>query len=453
MITTATKIYLARALRDFGDGFVALLLPVYLAARGFDAFEIGAVATLALLGSALTTLGIGMIGARYAERTLLIAASALMAATGIAFAASSPTAFVFLIAFIGTINPSAGSVSIFVPLEHALIAHATPGKERTRTFARYSLIGALAAAAGAFAAATPEAIAHLGLAPMEALQAMFALYAVLGLAGGAIYAAIPRGAHAMERAAAKPLGPSRAIVLKLAALFAVDAFAGSFVVQSLVALWLFDKFGLSLTTAATFFLVTGLLAAASLPVAGWLGARIGLINTMVWTHIPANLALIAAALAPTLETALALLAIRALLSQRSHAETRHARRLGRRLGQEALDAHPRSPERRRLDVRRLPRRPRRSDRNLRRDDGRSRQQRLPHHKPLASVPQTHPRRTARHRSPRPRPIEANDRRRSRVPHRNRNAGRKSNRTTNRHAVPGSRSKCPLTARAIRQAVL
>lgn len=315
MITTATKIYLARALRDFGDGFVALLLPVYLAARGFGAFEIGAVATLALLGSALTTLAIGMIGARYAERTLLIAASALMAATGIAFAASSPAAFVFLIAFIGTINPSAGSVSIFVPLEHALIAHATPDKDRTKTFARYSLIGALAAAAGAFAAATPEAIAHLGLAPVEALQAMFVLYAALGLAGGAIYATIPRGAHATGRAAAKPLGPSRAIVFKLAALFAVDAFAGGFVVQSLMALWLFDKFGLSLTTAATFFLVTGLLAAGSLPVAGWLGARIGLINTMVWTHIPANLALIAAALAPTLETALALLALRALLSQ------------------------------------------------------------------------------------------------------------------------------------------
>ena len=315
MITTATKIYLARALRDFGDGFVALLLPVYLAARGFDALEIGAVATLALLGSALTTLAIGVIGARYAERTLLIAASALMAATGVAFAAASPTAFVFLIAFVGTINPSAGSVSIFVPLEHALIAHATPDKERTKTFARYSLIGALAAAAGAFAAATPEALAPLGLTPIEALQAMFALYAALGLAGGAIYATIPRTDHATARAAAKPLGPSRTIVLKLATLFAVDAFAGGLVVQSLMALWLFDKFGLSLTTAATFFLVTGLLAAASLPVAGWLGARIGLINTMVWTHIPANLALIAAALAPTLETALALLAFRALLSQ------------------------------------------------------------------------------------------------------------------------------------------
>lgn len=313
--TTATKLYVARALRDFGDGFVALLLPVYLAAHGLDAFEIGTVATLALLGSALATLGIGFIGARYPRRTLLIAASALMAATGIAFAASSITAFVFLIAFIGTINPSAGSVSIFVPLEHALIAHTVPDKERTKTFARYSLIGALAAAVGALAAAAPDAMIRFGLSTLEALQIMFVVYAALGVAGGAIYATIPRNGDTTEQVSAKPLGVSRAIVLKLTTLFAIDSFAGGFVVQSLMALWLFDKFGLSLTTAAAFFLITGLLGAVSLPIAGWLGTRFGLVNTMVWTHIPANLALIGAAVAPTLETALALLAFRAALSQ------------------------------------------------------------------------------------------------------------------------------------------
>ncbi|MCE9522144.1 MAG: MFS transporter [Alphaproteobacteria bacterium] len=315
MLSTPTKIYLARALRDFGDGFVALLLPVYLAARGFDAFEIGLVATLALLGSALTTLAIGLVGARYGQRTLLLAASAVMTLTGLAFAASSVAAVVFLIAFVGTINPSAGSVSIFVPLEHALLAHAASNKKRTKTFARYALIGALAAALGSFAAGTPELMIHAGLSQLEALQAMFLAFAALGLAGGALYATIPRDEHAAQGAAAKPLGPSRAIVMKLTALFAVDSFAGGFAVQSLLALWLFHKFGLSLTAAGTFFLVAGLLGAASLPVAGWLGTRIGLVNTMVWTHIPANLALIAAALAPTLDSALALLAVRALLSQ------------------------------------------------------------------------------------------------------------------------------------------
>ena len=315
MTSTQANIYLARALRDFGDGFIALLLPVYLAARGFGAFEIGLVATLALLGSALTTLGIGMIGARFPPRTLLVAACALMAATGIAFAASSVAAFIFLVAFIGTINPSAGSVSIFVPLEHAALAHATPDRERTKTFARYSLIGALAASLGALAAGSTELLARVGLTHLEAMQSMFVFYSCLGLAGGAIYARIPPDAQVAQTSAAKPLGPSRAIVLKLAALFSIDSFAGGFVVQSLLALWLFDKFGLSLAAAGTFFLAAGLLGAASLPVAGWLGSRFGLINTMVWTHIPANVALIGAALAPTLESALALLLVRALLSQ------------------------------------------------------------------------------------------------------------------------------------------
>lgn len=312
--STATLVYAARALRDFGDGFVALLLPVYLAVRGFDAFEIGLVATLALFGSALTTLAIGVIGVRFSQRTLLMAASALMAATGLAFAASSVAAFIFLVAAIGTINPSAGSVSIFVPLEHALLAHSVADRARTKTFARYSLIGALAAALGSFAAASPELMVEAGLSELGALQLMFVFYAALGVAGGAIYARIPRD-RALTATAPQPLTRSRAIVLKLAALFAVDAFAGGFVVQSLMALWLFEKFGLSLATAGVFFFASGLLGAMSQPVAGWLGARIGLINTMVWTHIPASLALIAAALTPTLESALALLLVRALLSQ------------------------------------------------------------------------------------------------------------------------------------------
>ncbi len=315
MASTPNTIYVARALRDFGDGFVALLLPVYLAARGFDAFEVGLVASLALLGSALTTLGIGAVGGRFGQRTLLMAASALMAVTGLAFAFSDEAALILLVALIGTINPTAGSVSIFVPLEHALLAHATPDKERTKTFARYSLIGALAAAAGAFAAGSTESLTFAGLTPLAAMQSMFVFYACLGVLGGAFYARIPRGADGAQTANTKPLGPSRAIVLKLAGLFAVDSFAGGFVVQSLLALWLFDKFGLSLAGAGAFFLAAGLLGAASLPVAGWLGARFGLINTMVWTHIPANLALIGAALAPTLESAMTLLLLRSLLSQ------------------------------------------------------------------------------------------------------------------------------------------
>ena len=313
----ATYLYCARALRDFGDGFVAVLLPVYLTAIGLGPIEVGVVATFALLGSALMTLGIGLMGARLDQRHLLIAASGLMVATGILFALSSTYAVILIIALAGTINPSAGSVSIFVPLEHALLARAAPDASRTAIFARYSLIGALAAAVGSLAAASPELVAGFGVDQLTALKAMFVLYALLGIAGGILYARIgpARDKQAEPQAAPSALGPSRRIVYKLAALFSIDAFAGGFAVQSLLALWLFERFGLSLATAALFFFWSGVFAAFSFPVAAWLSRRIGLVNTMVYTHIPSSLALILAAVAPSVEVALALLLVRAALSQ------------------------------------------------------------------------------------------------------------------------------------------
>ncbi|WP_438503690.1 MFS transporter [Desertibaculum subflavum] len=308
-------IYAARAARDFGDGFVAVLLPVYLTAIGLGAFEVGLVATLALLGSAMMTLGIGFIGARADQRHLLLAASALMVATGLAFAASETLAVVLLVALIGTINPSSGSVSIFVPLEHTVLSRSVGATGRTRMFARYSLVGALAAAGGSLAAASPELLDAFGISRIAALKAMFVAYAALGLVGGLFYARIPRDGTPEDRKPVTALGPSRRIVYKMAALFSVDSFAGGFAVQSLMALWLFDRFGLSLATAGAFFFWSGVLAAFSFPVAAWLAGRIGLINTMVFTHIPSSLCLIAAALVPNLEVALALLLVRAALSQ------------------------------------------------------------------------------------------------------------------------------------------
>src|SRR5262245_45661165 len=180
-------IYAARALRDFGDGFIAVLLPVYLTAIGLGPLEVGVVATLALLGSALMTLGIGLLGGAWDRRKLLMAASVLMAATGLAFAISSTYGAILLIAFLGTINPRAGSVSIFVPLEHATLSHAVADADRTSMFARYSLIGALAAALGSFGAATPEFLTTLGVSETTALRAMFVAYAALGIAGSVLY--------------------------------------------------------------------------------------------------------------------------------------------------------------------------------------------------------------------------------------------------------------------------
>jgi MFS family permease len=308
-------VYASRALRDFGDGFVAVLLPVYLTALGFNALQVGIVATLALLGSALATLGIGVIGARVDQRILLIAASGLMVATGLLFALSSAYAAILLVAFVGTINPSAGTVSIFVPLEHAVLSRSVLDRERTRMFARYSLIGALAAATGALAAGGADTLPDLGLSRLGALKGMFVIYAGAGLIGGLCYACLPAERPETTQRPLVALGPSRAIVYKMAALFSIDAFAGGFAVQSMMALWLFNKFGLSLSAAGLFFFWSGVLAAFSFPVAAWLARHIGLVNTMVFTHIPSSLCLILAAVVPSLEAALALLLLRAALSQ------------------------------------------------------------------------------------------------------------------------------------------
>jgi MFS family permease len=303
------SIFLARALRDFGDGFVAILLPVYLTALGLSAFDVGLVATAALFGSALLTLAAGFLAARYDVRGLLLATSGLMIASGLAYAAANDYAVLLIVAFVGTINPSGGSTNVFVPLEHTVLSGAVEPARRTWAFARYSLLGALAGAAGSLLAAVPD---WLGIGTVAAIKIMFGFYAFLGLLGGLAYRGIP---HVRRTQAAAPLGPSRGIVYKLAALFAIDSFAGGFVVQSLLALWLFQKFDLSLAAAGAFFFWSGVLSAFSFPVAAWIGSRIGLVNTMVFTHIPSSLCLIAAAFAPSLEWALVLLLVRAALSQ------------------------------------------------------------------------------------------------------------------------------------------
>jgi MFS family permease len=281
--TTITHLLSARAVRDFGDGFISVLLPVYLTALGFSPFGVGVVATAALLGSALLTLAIGLIGARHDYRRLLIAAASLMVATGCAFALIHEYALLLVVAFAGTINPSAGSVSVFVPLEHAALTREAPDRERTKIFSRYSLVGALASAFGALAAATPDVLHLIGIGQLAAIKTMFVLYALLGFVGACIYIRVPPRPAAADQRTAATLGPSRHIVYKLAALFSLDAFAGGFVVQSLLALWLFERFDLPLTSASLFFFWSGVLSAFSFPIAAWLSRHFGLVNTMVFT--------------------------------------------------------------------------------------------------------------------------------------------------------------------------
>lgn len=306
-------LYAARALRGFGDGFAIIILPAYMTALGFDAVAVGIVATASLLGTALLTLVIGWIAPRFDLRALLLFGAGLMIATGLAFPNVEHFTLIALVAFVGTINPSGGDLGVAVPLEHAVLARTASDERRTQVFARYSLIGALCAAAGSLAASLPDFWVGSGGTELGAFRLMFYAYAALGLICAALYQRAPQ-ARAEEKAHA-PLGPSRGTVYKLAALFSVDAFAGGFVAQSLLVLWLFQRFDLSLSAAGVFFFWASTLSAFSYPVAAWIARRIGLVNTMVFTHIPSSIFLILAAFAPNLYVALALLLLRSALSQ------------------------------------------------------------------------------------------------------------------------------------------
>ena len=307
-------LYAARCLRGIGDGFAVVILPAYLSAIGLTPVEIGFVATASLLGTALLTLFVGLIAPRHDLRNLLIFGAGLMAATGVAFPSSEHLALIATVAFVGTINPSTGDIGVLVPLEHASLARGVADEARTRTFARYSFIGALSMAAGALAAGLSDFLMATGFGQLAAFRLMFYLYALLGVISAVLYARLPQS-RADPSLPAVPLGPSRHVVYKLAALFSLDAFAGGFTVQSLLALWLFEKFALSVSAASAFFFWAGVLSAFSYPVAARIASRIGLINTMVFTHIPSSICLILAAFSPGLTITLSLLLVRSALSQ------------------------------------------------------------------------------------------------------------------------------------------
>jgi MFS family permease len=306
----------ARGLRAFADGFVALLLPVYLTRLGFDPFATGILTTATLLGSAALTLCVGLTAHRLEPRRLLVASSLLMFATGICFALFGEFWPLVIIGFVGTLNPTSGDVSLFLPLEQSLLSHSVADDKRTALFARYSLVGSLFGALGALAAVMPEfAAAILPLDFISALKAMFVVYGLFGLVTFVLYRRLPRGGADDVGPVKQPLGASRRIVFTLAALFSLDSFGGGFFVQSLLALWLFDRFGLSLAMAASFFFWSGVLTAFSYLVAVRIAGRIGLVNTMVFTHIPSSLCVMLVPFIPDLGIVLALLLVRAALSQ------------------------------------------------------------------------------------------------------------------------------------------
>ena len=312
----ATRILAARGVRAFGDGFVALLLPIYLFDLGFSAFAIGAIVCGTLVGTALLTLWVGLIANRHSLRRLLLAASLLMASTGAGFAATTAFWPLLVIAFVGTMNPTSGDASVFLPLEQTALTQTVEPRRRTALFARYSLVGSGAAALGILAAALPDLAANwAGCSRAAVTQLMFAFYGMLGIVALLLYRPLSPAVEASFETPPAPLQQSRRLVYRMAALFGMDSFGTGFLVQSLLALWLYQTFAISVTTAASILFWSSICSAISYLVAVPIAARIGLINTMVFTHLPSNLLLILIPFAPDLTTAIGLLLARSALSQ------------------------------------------------------------------------------------------------------------------------------------------
>lgn len=315
-LSNVERLLTAKGLRAFGDGYVSLLLPIYLLELGFSPLQVGIVATTTLLGSGVLTILVGLYAYRYHYRTLLLAATLLMAGTGLGFAFLTDFWPLMLVALVGTLNPSGGDVSVFLPLEHSVLSRMVDDKSRTSILARYSLVGSLLAALGSLAAALPTVmVAHAAMPRKTADQSMFVLYAILAVAAALTYRHLPPGAEAEGPQPAAPLVKARRRVFTLAALFSLDAFGGGFVVQSMLALWLYQRFGLSVTLAGTVFFWAGILTSVSYLVAVRVANRFGLVNTMVFTHLPSSLCLLLIPFVDHIGYVIALLFLRSALSQ------------------------------------------------------------------------------------------------------------------------------------------
>jgi MFS family permease len=318
-------LFATRVLRMFGYGSLAVVLVLYLAALGLDGLTIGIVLTLTLVGDTLVSLWLTTSADRLGRRRVLIGGSLLMVGAGVAFALTSSVPFLILAATIGVISPSGNEVGPFLAVEQAALSQATPDRRRTATFAWYNLAGYVATATGALTAGlVTQMLLGGGLAAVDAYRVIVLGYAAIGLVMAAVFATVGAGVEAPKVDTAGVddgirrrlgLGRSRDIVLRLSLLFSLDAFAGGFVPQSLMAYWFHLRFGVEPALLGGIFFGANILAAVSSLSAARIADRIGLINTMVFTHLPSNILLILVPLMPSLPLAIGCLLLRYSLSQ------------------------------------------------------------------------------------------------------------------------------------------
>lgn len=320
MTRDARLLFLARAVRMFGYGALGVILVLYLAAAGLDPGAIGLLLTLTLVGDTAISLVLTTHADRIGRRRTLIVGAVLMAAAGTVFAGSTVFAVLLVAATLGVLSPSGSEVGPFLPIEQASLTEVTPGARRTGIYAWYNLVGSVASATGALAAGLAVgALQATGLVELDAYRAVLVGYAVLGLAIVPIVRLVSPAVEVppVDTSIARRFGlhRSRGVVGRLAALFALDAFGGGLIVQSLIAFWFHQRFGLGAPVLGAIFFGANLLAAVSALAAARIAARIGLINTMVFTHLPSNVLLMLVPLMPSVELAILVLLARFSISQ------------------------------------------------------------------------------------------------------------------------------------------
>ncbi|HTD57567.1 MAG TPA: MFS transporter [Solirubrobacteraceae bacterium] len=316
-------------MRAFAYGMLGVLLAVSLTQRGLSPVAIGALITVSLVGDFFGTYLIGLYADRWGRRRTLVALAGLMALTGAIFGLLSFYPILLIAGFFGTLGTSGSETAPFLPIEQAIVPQIVRSERRTATFARYNLVASFAGAMGALAAGLPDVLTHTGISLSSGIRLMFGLYVLAAFVAAVLAMRLSPSVEADSRPQATngaqhrrwpprftpALHRSRSIVMRLAALFSVDALAGGLIVQSLVALYFHLRFGVPLGTLGVLFFAANSLSALSFLVAVPLARRFGLLNTMVFTHLPSNLLLAVVAFMPTFPLAAAVLLLRQLLSQ------------------------------------------------------------------------------------------------------------------------------------------
>jgi MFS family permease len=324
----------ARMVRMFAYGFLSIILAIYLKLIGFDGFLIGLILTITLLNSVIFTLLASFYADRIGRRKFLLVYAALMSVSGSIFAISENYIALIAAAFIGTINITGAEAGAFLTIEQAILPQTLKNQRKRNTvFGIYNMAGTFALAAGVLLSGLPVVLQQnlqhfdIELDQISSIKILFALYSMLGIALIIIYLLLSPKIEVRNNQDKKTDEPkqltkmfsltpkSRSIVMRLSCLFAVDSFAGGFMIQSIVSFWFFIRFGADLTTLAYIFSISAVLTAFSYMAAAKIADRIGLINTMVFTHIPANILIIAVAFAPTISIAAVIYLLRMALSQ------------------------------------------------------------------------------------------------------------------------------------------